>query len=455
MPNSSLKQTVTTRRAAAAKASGLNDGQISQLTKRKRANFITQIYQGVAVSFFVLMLVIPTVYQTARGGILLFLLWGALIFYAKIKKLYLTKAVLFWLFLTVLTSLASVLIGLINGTPGALNVVSVFVIWPIVYVFLIGLVGHPASLTPFLRAIVVGSIMAAAMGILLVTDSLFGFGLGLNELFQLQGAIVGLYDGVIEYRLFNMTTVLYSFIFLLATLQIPSHISIFEGRWRIAIWVALGLSVIVLLISGRRAFWLIAFLSPLLISGLARMGRVPVRSFSTYLKVTAIGILLLLSVLPYLGINLLLVFDDFKEGFDFSGQGQESSSIRSAQFWILINAWLENPIFGRGHGASAVEMIRDPDRPWAYELSYVALLFQTGLMGMMVYASAVLWIFAKGVSIMKRQPNSAGFLLPVLAGLVGFLIINATNPYLQKFDYLWVIFLPVAIINVFMLKESR
>ena len=34
-----------------------------------------------------------------------------------------------------------------------------------------------------------------------------------------------------------------------------------------------------------------------------------------------------------------------------------------------------------------------------------------------------------------------------LAGFLSFMIANATNPYLAKFDYMWVMFIPVAMMN--------
>jgi len=37
----------------------------------------------------------------------------------------------------------------------------------------------------------------------------------------------------------------------------------------------------------------------------------------------------------------------------------------------------------------------------------------------------------------------------------GFLIANATNPYLARFDGIWVIFLPLAFINRWLLTENQ
>tara|TARA_B110000971_G_C19803123_1_gene405305 strand:- start:163 stop:378 length:216 start_codon:yes stop_codon:yes gene_type:complete len=55
---------------------------------------------------------------------------------------------------------------------------------------------------------------------------------------------------------------------------------------------------------------------------------------------------------------------------------------------------------------------------------------------------------------MRRKKHSAiGLLAPQLVALVCFLIINASNPYLGKFDYLWTIFLPIASINAISLNS--
>jgi hypothetical protein len=71
------------------------------------------------------------------------------------------------------------------------------------------------------------------------------------------------------------------------------------------------------------------------------------------------------------------------------------------------------------------------------------------LLGVIVYSSAVLWIFYKGIKLVRLRPDAAQVILPLLAGLAGFLLVNASNPYLSKFDYLWTIFLPVGAINAY------
>ncbi len=90
--------------------------------------------------------------------------------------------------------------------------------------------------------------------------------------------------------------------------------------------------------------------------------------------------------------------------------------------------------------------------PWAYELTYVALLFQTGVIGFFFYSVGVIWIFVMGLRMAASSHRLADQMLAVLVGLACFLVANATNPYLAKYDLMWVIFLPVAMINHYMLS---
>ena len=86
-----------------------------------------------------------------------------------------------------------------------------------------------------------------------------------------------------------------------------------------------------------------------------------------------------------------------------------------------------------------------------YELTYVALLFQTGIIGVLAYLGLLFWPVYKGAQLLKKTNEEAGlFIIPSIVGCACFLIANATNPYLQSYDFMWALFLPIAIINFFM-----
>ena len=43
----------------------------------------------------------------------------------------------------------------------------------------------------------------------------------------------------------------------------------------------------------------------------------------------------------------------------------------------------------------------------------------------------------------------------MLVGMASFLVANVTNPYLLKFDSMWVLFLPIVLLNVHAVKQER
>ncbi|HBD3887813.1 TPA: hypothetical protein KJF53_003784, partial [Escherichia coli] len=91
-------------------------------------------------------------------------------------------------------------------------------------------------------------------------------------------------------------------------------------------------------------------------------------------------------------------------------------------------------------------------QPWAYELSYIAFLFQFGLVGFFIYLMGILFIIytlIRRVKFVGR--NSMEFCF--LSGFISFMIANATNPYLLKFDYMWLIFIPLGIANSILVKK--
>jgi hypothetical protein len=219
--------------------------------------------------------------------------------------------------------------------------------------------------------------------------------------------------------------------------------------------VALALSVLTLLISGRRAFWVIAALSPFVVMGLLKLAGMRTNLLKLCVSGSILGIVSIIFIVPSLNLDLTLMWEDVIKGFDIHNREGISSFRRNEQFFALTDGWMDSPILGAGHGAMAADNALVEEQPWAYELSYMALLFQTGLIGILIYGSAVVWIFIKGITVMRRTPESAGLLVPTLSGLFCFLVANATNPYLQKFDYLWTLFLPIAVLNSYMLQGNR
>ena len=147
--------------------------------------------------------------------------------------------------------------------------------------------------------------------------------------------------------------------------------------------------------------------------------------------------------------DLQIIVNVFIEGFNF-----DTYNVRREQFFALLSGWMDSPMLGAGHGASAKGSLRSYESSWAYELSYVALLFHVGIVGFLCYTAGVVWVYWMVLRIIRSGDQMGLYLLPILVGTTCFLIANATNPYLGKYDYIWVIFLPIAFINYWLLNNN-
>ena len=407
---------------------------------------------------FFSMLFLPTAYQSIKAVLLAIVL--AMIFVGitlNDGKLNLHWAILFWTLLIVMVGSGFMLLGAVKSAPGALRVGTVYVLWPLVYTVLLSSLTNWRVIDGIFRVLVFSTIAIA----------LYSFSYLLNVTGWLpdflyirldQGQAIGWYNGFVEYNLYSISSLLFLLPFLVAAvLTWPKGRSMPVSRFWL--WVALLLSLMAAIMSGRRSVWMIIIIAPFITllfwMFLSRSDRsVNRKRFKRVgLGLVFMIILLFLYLKSLVGLDIMAIVNNFLTGFAF---GRDiSATARSEQFFALIKEWANMPLFGAGHGASVSGSIRSAEYPWAYELSYIALLFHTGLVGFFLYASSVIWIFWIGLKIIKSRDRLKFYILPVLVGTSCFLIGNATNPYLEKFDCMWVIFLPVALINYWLLRSVK
>jgi hypothetical protein len=361
-----------------------------------------------------------------------------------------SREILWLSLITIIVGTFGVLLGHLNGTPGASRISTVYLLWPLVYIFFVGLSTRPRTIVLFEKAILVGVAISSVMAVSLIAGAITGRGDFVTELLAFQGAGVALHDGFTEFSFSSLSTVIYGLPFLAALFFSPRSQGWLQRHWLIGFLLLIVLTICAL--SGRRAFWLLAILTPFIVWVLYVLGGVAMNKRHLFL-VAAFAVLLAFGGVVGLALDIGMLSEQFRSAFDFTGE--QSASLRYQQFVALISGWSDSPLLGHGLGAVEKSIIRSDDMPWAYELSYVSLLFQVGLIGFLLYAVAVAWIFVAGVRIVRMQPRSAQIILPLLAGLAGMLLVNATNPYLSKFDYMWTIFLPVAAINAFRVGEWK
>ncbi|WP_058765897.1 hypothetical protein [Exiguobacterium chiriqhucha] len=96
---------------------------------------------------------------------------------------------------------------------------------------------------------------------------------------------------------------------------------------------------------------------------------------------------------------------------------------------------MDNPLLGKGVGAYIEGYIRSFETPWSYELVYIALLYQSGIFGILLFVILVFSIIKKiYFRIDWEHDDSPQYYLGILVGGVCFLVAGASNPMIY---YVW------------------
>ncbi|MEY2513738.1 MAG: hypothetical protein QOJ89_1096 [bacterium] len=98
----------------------------------------------------------------------------------------------------------------------------------------------------------------------------------------------------------------------------------------------------------------------------------------------------------------------------------------------LLQAWERRPLLGSGLGAVLPSgFARSASAPYSFELTYHAILFQNGLVGLLLIVGVPLYIALGALLALRRLAREERALaIGGAAGIAGLLVAGATNPYL-------------------------
>jgi O-antigen ligase len=370
-------------------------------------------------------------------------------------KLNVTREVILWYALFIGHGIFFSILGLLNGNNSSyiLRSTTYNILWPIVYlIFTIGLY-KKSTLYFFMQVLVISNFLIA---LYLIGSDLTMVGL-LPPLplikFDMASLSGDTLEGLVKAEAPSVTCLLFTVPFVIALSLLDKEKRL--GFSKTFLNVSILISIIAVLATARRALILNIFLGLLLTIFFTRKTHgISKRIFARRVyKMLFWGVSFLIIVLIFvqqLGfLDFILIYQKFLSAF--SSQADASTATRYEQFDLLIRSWQKKPLLGFGHGAVSQYIVRSEDRPWMYELSYVALLFQTGIIGLLTYLGLLAWPVFKGMQLLKRGTAEASvFIVPIIVGCFCFLVANATNPYLQSYDYMWALFLPIAVVNYFM-----
>lgn len=399
----------------------------------------------LALVVLFLSIVFPTALQFEKMLILVVILVCVVLDSLKYpkKKRYWSGSIFFGLFFCCLGFFGS-FHGLMRGNPGALRVLTVMAMYPLLFSIItcLFLPGDLLKIKKFF--LVTGAALVGVQNAYLASSFGFDGGFVYNIMQALYGDVAVANQGE-DFLLFTLPNVS-SLVFM-----IPFFLSLglLDARKN---WKALMLALVMMLVAiltGRRAIYLSLGVSIFIL--LSFVAFFYGRSVNLLLKKIGLVVGLFLVVLGMAYFFELVRFDmiqnDLASIFDF--KGDDSNLERRYQFDALISGFFDHPALGSGAGAAA-SYSRSYEQPWAYELFYVAMLFQYGLVGFLIYMLAVIYLIVEVARIAVGFSWGDGRLFSILAlmaGMVSFLVANASNPYLGKFDYMWVLFLPAALVN--------
>lgn len=360
---------------------------------------------------------------------------------------YLTSTKFLALYLTY--SLWSTLHGFWNHNPATYQLFRLNVIYFIMLYVFIMIVNTKDEFKAILRTCCWAAIVISIYTILFFAQSVNIINLShFIYLDNISGAMI--HSGYVHITNMNMSMMLFLFPVILFINGIEDLKG--DAAFNRLNKTSIALSVIAMMMTGRRIIWMVLFGS-LLCYALFRVEKSTAKRIGR-VAIIIIGVIFVFCVLSRMfGISIAGFLDRFEEAFrDYDNYGRQN--VRWLQLVALWKGFLENPIFGAGAGVGVDEVVRSTVNSASYELSYILILYNAGIVGFIPYVASLLFVLKKLFIYGKND----GIAKAMFYGLAFGLIANATNPYFSSsFDFLLWMFIPLMYLNVielFNLKSS-
>lgn len=375
-------------------------------------------------SLMVLALVFPRAYYHVKMPLLFFSLSIALVMLMNEKN----KGVHRIFFLPAIYSIIAgytVLMGILKSN--AYEAIYDYVRLNMTYPFLIVLFWYGASKVKsfsFHKTLVFSTYIIFILIAMLVISEYFGVDI-FGEEFKKENVFnIGIHSGYIQITAHCIGSMLFISGYLL-------HCALFR-RGNFKDYIPLLFAMLVVILSSRRVIQLLILMCPLIFL---------VTCYILKIKYPTLKIIKIYSAISVAGFLLLLIFNnlgllDFNEAFNrLFYVLQDDDNVRIEQFSSLLDGFMQNFIFGSGAGGR-VSVVRSDDLPWLYELTYMQLLFNNGIIGILfIFSFFMYYIFTLLKN--KKEINISDINFNAKFTGVLFLLLGAiSNPYLGSFDFM-------------------
>jgi hypothetical protein len=321
-----------------------------------------------------------------------------------------------------------------NYESGILDAFRLYSLWSLAFIVLFSFLRSEPSLGMFHVSMVLSGILISTINLVAFYDQMVGLGLFRDDVLEELDLEVGFHDGFTRISSQNIGS-----LFMIVPYLIAVHLRA-DSKTKVSPLsiLSLILSLVLVVVSGRRALWLVVAFTPctiLLISALTKTKGLLRTGAAGFVKLYTIGVAGVLLV----GILLTISIDELSREYGFVRHLESAfldTDERMIQKDFLLNGFAESPMFGSGFGAFAGHL-RNELRPWTYELIYHQMLFNLGVVGMgyltLLYGSFLILVFR----LLRRHPEGSATPFGLLVGFCSLLIGAISNPYLRSFDYLF------------------
>jgi hypothetical protein len=366
--------------------------------------------------FFLALFLAASIVHVALGN--------KVVVYSRLASFYLVTCV---------AGIVWAIVGLLNPSNyvlGVFDALRLYVIWSIAFLVLYSLLRSEPSLGLMHASMVLSGMLISTINLVGLADQIGGWGLIPEDLRQDLELRIGIHEGYIQITSHNIGSLFLIAPYLLS-LQFRTD-GTTANTWLTKL--TLVMCLILTAVSGRRALWLVVALTPCLIlvlsivtgsHGAIRAGARRFLHAYTIAALVGVGFTSLRpESMPEIGY-----VSHLKAAFS-------SEDERTIQKAYLIDSFRESPILGSGFGAHA-GYLRSEERPWTYELTYHQLLFNLGIVGLVVLGGLVSVYFVFVTRLLRQFKDDSAIPFALLVGLCSLLIGAYSNPYFGSFGFLF------------------
>jgi hypothetical protein len=403
--------------------------------------------------FFALNLILPVSQNEFRLIVYALFALASIAYIITTRRFFYAKWSLIASIISIIAGSLWLFYGVMADNPGTIFSTGIYLIWPVFFILFSSQITSQ-NIAWNLHKIVMGFTVFLAIFVanfILIEINVIPN----NPLNYLDlGQAIVFYEGYSEMRLYPISTLVFVIPYLVAYFLSSYGSQTLRSRIYSIVCILCGMFVVVL--AGRRALMLNAVLAPVILFALSMLSSWELRrNILNSLNRLSIAIPFLMICIIILPIVLQIDLSGITRYIQDAFRPSESwdAKVRIEQTQSLLAAWIENPLIGQGLGA-ATSYTRS-ERPWEYEIQYAMLLFQIGILGLSLYLFSIMSIYVNALKVCSKSSSDLRpIVLSSLVGLTSFLIANASNPYMQAFGHLWVVFLPIGLINLLYLGEG-